>query len=307
MRILLAIDGSGPSDLATHAVATTRWPTGSTVRVASVVPRLGWSLDQNEASREHEPVWRAQTALETAERLLGGPGRRVETMLLDGRPASAIVDEATAFDADLIVVGSRGHGPWQSLVLGSVSAEIVDHAPCPVLVVRTVPLEPVVLCHDGSDHASRAETLLSLWPLLPGTEVTVVTVAQGAATYWPVAPNDASAVSMEAYAADAARGRSDAQDVADAAVARLGRAGIRAQAEVRVGEPAAEIVAAASDHRAGLIVLGTRGHSRIARLLLGSVARNVLMHAPCSVLVARPTRSRVGMREIRAASASEIV
>ncbi|WP_028266991.1 universal stress protein [Arthrobacter sp. MA-N2] len=48
--------------------------------------------------------------------------------------ASAILDAAK--DADLVIVGSRGHGGFPGLHLGSVSTQVIDHAPCPVLVVR---------------------------------------------------------------------------------------------------------------------------------------------------------------------------
>jgi nucleotide-binding universal stress UspA family protein len=50
-------------------------------------------------------------------------------------PASAILGAAK--DADLIVVGSRGHGGFPGLHLGSVSTQVINHAPCPVLVVRS--------------------------------------------------------------------------------------------------------------------------------------------------------------------------
>lgn len=49
-------------------------------------------------------------------------------------PASALVDAAR--DADLVVVGSRGHGGFPGLHVGSVATQIITHAPCPVLVVR---------------------------------------------------------------------------------------------------------------------------------------------------------------------------
>ncbi|WP_427007696.1 universal stress protein [Pseudarthrobacter sp. H2] len=49
-------------------------------------------------------------------------------------PASAILDAAQ--DADLVVVGSRGHGGFPGLHLGSVTTQVISHAPCPVLVVR---------------------------------------------------------------------------------------------------------------------------------------------------------------------------
>jgi nucleotide-binding universal stress UspA family protein len=49
-------------------------------------------------------------------------------------PASAILDAAE--DADPVVVGSRGHGGFPGLHLGSVTTQVINHAPCPVLVVR---------------------------------------------------------------------------------------------------------------------------------------------------------------------------
>jgi nucleotide-binding universal stress UspA family protein len=75
----------------------------------------------------------------------------------------------------------------------------------------------------------------------------------------------------------------------EAAVERLRAADLEAGADVRSGDPAHEIVAAAEAMRAGVVVVGTRGLTGLRRLVLGSVARNVLLSAPCSVLVVRET------------------
>ena len=66
-----------------------------------------------------------------------GPGVPVRGELAEGRPAVALVEAAR--DADLLVVGSRGLGGFAGLLLGSVSAQCVHHAPCPVAVI---PAEP---------------------------------------------------------------------------------------------------------------------------------------------------------------------
>ena len=58
--------------------------------------------------------------------------------------------------------------------------------------------------------------------------------------------------------------------------------------EVRVGSPAAEIIAAATDLHADLVCIGTHGRGGIARVLLGSVAEHVVRQAPCPVLTVRP-------------------
>ena len=61
------------------------------------------------------------------------PGARVEQRVLEGHPAAVLLDQAAA--AGLLVVGSRGHGAFTGMLLGSVSSHCVSHAPCPVVVV----------------------------------------------------------------------------------------------------------------------------------------------------------------------------
>jgi nucleotide-binding universal stress UspA family protein len=61
------------------------------------------------------------------------PGLEIHGELVEARPAAALL--AAAEDADLLVVGSRGRGGFAALLLGSVSAQCVHHAPCPVVVV----------------------------------------------------------------------------------------------------------------------------------------------------------------------------
>ncbi len=61
----------------------------------------------------------------------------IETTVVSGSPREAIVDEAKAWEADLIVVGSHGYGFWDRMLLGSVSDAVIHHAPCSVLVVRS--------------------------------------------------------------------------------------------------------------------------------------------------------------------------
>jgi nucleotide-binding universal stress UspA family protein len=68
-----------------------------------------------------------------AEAMAAEPGLDVIGELAEMRPAAALLGAAR--DADLLVVGSRGHGGFAGLLLGSVSSQCVHHAPCPVVVV----------------------------------------------------------------------------------------------------------------------------------------------------------------------------
>jgi nucleotide-binding universal stress UspA family protein len=61
-------------------------------------------------------------------------GVAVESSVRHGQPADVLIEAATG--ADLLVVGSRGHGGFAGLLLGSVSAQCAHHAPCPLVIVR---------------------------------------------------------------------------------------------------------------------------------------------------------------------------
>jgi nucleotide-binding universal stress UspA family protein len=59
----------------------------------------------------------------------------IERRVVEGPPASVLVNQSR--DADLLVVGSRGHGGFTELLLGSVSQQVSHHADCPVVIVRS--------------------------------------------------------------------------------------------------------------------------------------------------------------------------
>jgi nucleotide-binding universal stress UspA family protein len=300
VRILLAVDGSVSSDRATELVASLPLPPDAVVRVVAVQQpfadalALSWaaggttnggteSEEEAEARHLREVIGRSETALRIT-------GRKVEGFLLRGRPASAIVDEAGGMDADLVVMGSRGHGTIATMVLGSTAAEVVDHAPCPVLVARTSDLGSIVFADDGSTSARTAEAVFTRWPIWASHEVSVVTVAQVAV---PVAAGFTPGLYdqvLESYTRSVDEAREEVQAESAGEAHRLTDAGLSARPIALEGDPATEIVRFATERRCGTIVMGTRGHTGLARLLLGSVARNVLLHAPCSVLIVRGAR-----------------
>jgi nucleotide-binding universal stress UspA family protein len=72
---------------------------------------------------------------------------------------------------------------------------------------------------------------------------------------------------------------------------RLRSAGHPATGSIRCGDAAEEIIAAAREEKADLIVVGSANRSALGRLFLGSVSARVLSHAPCSVLIARAKSS----------------
>ena len=297
MRILFATDGSRPADRARDLIAASSWPADSMIRVVGVVPYrwsyggpdegLGFAMP-GDGSADHVGDRRAADLDETVRVLAAAqPGTAVDRALLSGRVPTEIVEEAARFEADLIVVGHRGYGPWESMLLGSVSAEVVDHATCPVLVVRDARLGPVVVADDGSEAARAAVDAIAGWPMLAGRPISVVSVADTGFPYMTAVAPGLYGESLMAYEESSKAIREESRATAETGAARFREAGLEADAVVRDGGPAREIVELAREIGAGLVVVGTRGHTGVARFVLGSTARNVLLHAPCSVLVVR--------------------
>lgn len=295
MRILLATDGSATADRARDLLAATEWPQPVEFRVIGAIehgPALFGSpwipaVPPDAADLEDEAVDHMRDVLGRAAAMLAGPGRTVEIELLRGPPALAVVDEMHAWGPDLVVVGSRGHSPLQTTLLGSTSSAIVDHAACPVLVVRHGPTGAVVFAEDGSPAARDAESLLLAWPLFRAGPVDVVSVVDVAAPWRTGIAPTMFGNAMDVYADMITSAHDVHEQLAAATVARLRAAGLDARMQLREGDPAAEIVAAAREDDAALVVVGSRGHTGLARVVLGSVAHSVLTHAPCSVLVVR--------------------
>lgn len=145
MRVLLAIDGSAISQAAVASVAGRPWPKGTAVEVLTVIhsavpmvpdPALviaAIHVDQTEEQRRRALALVQAAATQIAR---GARGITVTTRILEGNPKDVIVEEATGWGADLIVLVSHGHGRFRRMVLGSVAGAVVAHAPCSVEVVR---------------------------------------------------------------------------------------------------------------------------------------------------------------------------
>lgn len=296
MRILLATDGSESANVAAELVGALPLTHGSRIRVVRVVepPPTGamtaWELvvPLDDVADDRALVADAHGDVQSIAATLRVRGFDVETGVLHGRPAEAIVADAELRMPDLVVVGNRGHSGIERMLLGSVSGEVVDHSPVPVLVGRRGTVRRVVIGVDGSAIAADAVEAVARWPILADAQITVVSVVPEPATWWPSTrgrePAALSARSREEVMASALTTH---QAFADEAAARLRRSGFAPTAEVKIGAAAHVLVSTVAALDADLLIVGSHGRTGVSRWLLGSVARNVLHHATCSVLVVR--------------------
>jgi nucleotide-binding universal stress UspA family protein len=141
-RIVVGVDGSPASVTALRWAQRIAAPTGATIEAVIVwnyPPDYGWAVAGATAIDGWRPDLEAEKSLEIAldEAFLGHRPAGLAVSVRQGHARTVLLDAAVG--AELLVVGSRGHGGFAGLLLGSVSAACAEHARCPVLVVHDDP------------------------------------------------------------------------------------------------------------------------------------------------------------------------
>lgn len=263
--------GVDESEMARHALL---WAVdegrhrGWTVRAV-----LAWSyIDQHDGHGDgtFRPDYTEQDAIAELDRLIDEivPAADLERDAICDLPARALLDASE--NADLLVVGAHGMSNIKGMLLGSVSQQVVHHATCPVVVVRSpvsaTATQRIVTGVDGSENSLHALR----WAVEEARVRQAALVVVHASRSVGSAPADPSE-----------------DDVLATALGGLDTTGVPAVEPVATqGGAASELLAVGED--ASLIVVGSRGRGGFARLLMGSVSQHVVNHAPCPVVVVPP-------------------
>ena len=209
------------------------------------------------------------------------PGIQIESFVDEGDVTDTILGFAQAQAVDLIVMGTHGRHGVDHILLGSVAEKVLRKARCPVLVVRKpahefvapgdtvepVHLRRILFGVDFSTYAERA--LLYALSLAEEykTELTLLHVMEDFPLH-----KDLSAVTSEVVQQ----------------IERLLPASARSHAllkpRLRVGKPYEEIICAAREADADLIILGVRGRNALDLAIFGSTTHRVIQKGPCPVL-----------------------
>jgi len=199
-------------------------------------------------------------------------------------PVEAILTAQKEVGADVVAVGTRGLTGLKHAVLGSVAERTVRHAPCPVLSVKEgdpggLPRR-IVAATDFSPDGDHARDVAVDLAKQVGAELHLVhafDIPLALVTPYEVAVPD----SLVREAREAAKKRLDA--AAEAVRAR----GVTATSHLAEVPAAPAIAEVAAETKADLVVIGTRGHTGLKHVLLGSVAERTLRLAPCAVLAVK--------------------
>lgn len=138
-NILVPIDGSDNSYRALDAALLLSEKLGSNITVIHVmeevpITHIGSEKMLNELLKAYKKE--NQDILLKCTEIANQKGLTIKTLLLQGNPASAILDYNKKEKFDLVIMGSRGLGKFKELILGSVSSKIVHHSSCAVLLIR---------------------------------------------------------------------------------------------------------------------------------------------------------------------------
>ena len=296
MRILLGIDGSRYALAATRFVCDYLAQPGRQVDLMHVLP-LAVRADAAAPRRQPENLRvpaASRSWLDRAEKRLQARGFRTTRHVRRGLPAQVLPELAAKGDYELVVVGAKGRSDIPFLSTGSVAlAALEHHVAANVVLVRERELQKeeqiptrlrpfhVLFAIDGSSGVEAAARSFFRLFSVPELRPIAVAVAEP--------PEPAALANMDsAHRTQLIRHLQDAAARwAREAKPLLARPGIRPQARVLRGRPAAAIVEEAKRSGAGLIVLGSRGARGPSGPPLGSVALQVARFAPCSVLIVR--------------------
>lgn len=288
MNVILAVDGSEHSTAAARLLRDLPIPQGSEINVLAVlVPRN---------ASDHANL---EQALADSKAILSSAKARVNTELLTGYPAEQISEYAAENVPDLIVLGAKGRRATLGILLGGVVQQIVEYAEDPVLVVRApyAGLQRILIVTDGSVHSQRAMRYLGQFPVPDLSEVHALHVLPPMpspaliARSWPAGSETMAPVpsyeTEEMLAKQAKDEERQGNVILSESVETLRDYGIDAKSVLLRGDAATEIIEYANQNEIGLIVAGSRGLSRMRKLLLGSLSRKLVHYAGCSVLIVK--------------------
>ncbi len=295
-EVLVGIDGSEHSRFALKWASDEAKHRGATLRI----------LFAQNGDPEHVPNWYEPGSSDLSpgqaivDDAVGLVATRHPSLLMRAEiveePPSLLLTVASR-SAELLVVGARGSGGFEELLLGSVSDQCIQYAHCPVAVVHGDPdmlplraVEPrIVVGVDGSLGSTRALR----WAL---EEARIRSASVEAIYAWQYPPIGSFVMGPPHGFQMAAR------EIADATVEYAQKWAPDVPIEVvdRFEAPVPALLDASKG--AAVLVTGSRGHGNFRDALVGSVAHQCARHADCVVIVARPDFAKGHLK-----GASEVV
>lgn len=223
---------------------------------------------------------------------------RAEIAVHCGRPARVVLDAAYRQEARLLILGPHRADALADAVSGTITERVLGAATCPVLIAQREmqgEYRHVLVALDGSPRSARVLREAEALVVAPDSFATVLHAHE------PLYEGMMNSVGVgrESIVSYAAASRDQAAEHIRSIVAANSPKAYRYQVSIVERRPATAILRAVETLKPDLVVLGTRGHGRFRRALLGSVANEVLRNVQCDVMLV-PERAGDEFREDRA-------
>ncbi|WP_148416371.1 universal stress protein [Haloferax sp. KTX1] len=281
-RILLPVDGSAASERAREYALLLAETYGGEIHALAVLDSSDVPEDGDDASIDDLLEIDVRPTANEAISSVIEAGERADVSVIDsirsGAPVEEILTYVTENGIDLVVLGTHTPGRLARFLRDSIVEQITQQSPAPVFSVweaedpEPVDLQQILLATDGSESALRASEF--------AFDIATAFDASVRGLY-VVESRFGSSGSLHTLLSK------EGERVLKELQASGAQAGIHVTPMTREGKPADEILAAAADCNADLIVIGTQGKTGLDRLVMGSVAATVVRRSEQPVLTVR--------------------
>ena len=289
--VVVAVDGSEAADNAVRWAANTAMKRDIPLRLATSYTMPQYLYAEGMVPPEElfndlqaEAMEKIEAAREIAHEV--APDILIGHTIAEGSPIDMLLEMSR--DVTMLVLGSRGLGGLSGMVLGSVSAAVVSHAHCPVVVVRednpvteTTKYGPIVVGVDGSDVSQKATEYAFAEAQARKCELIAVHT-------WMDMPAQASLAGVNAAQS---QWKAIEEQQVEVLAERLNPL-VEKYPDVSVGKVITRDrpVRALAEQAEGaqLLVVGSHGRGGFRGMLIGSTSRALLQASPCPMMVVRP-------------------
>ncbi len=302
-KIVVPLDGSELAEGVLPHVAEVIRDRGSYVyllTVASVARGAAPALTDllSSSGNTHEERQRVEQEVTAYLREVAGElepvAAEVQVGVRFGRPAEEVLTFAGEVDADLIAMSTHGRSGISRWVFGSVTDRVLHGALCPLLLVRTAPVQPsiayqhILVPLDGSETAEQVLPYVSALIRPNYTRIFLTSVLPNGLSDRTVTLLASSPPGLQLSTTALSKAEVQLTAYLRSVAAALRERGATVQTTVRKGSPAEEVLAEAAENEVDLIIMTAHGFSGVSRWVYGNVAGKILQGAHCPILLVHP-------------------
>lgn len=314
MKIIVGVDDSGYSIAALRSVLDREWGPDTEVRLVHAIEPFNFVYGSPYDAPGENPSELCRQVLEESqekadalmqkwskylERKFGE--KNVSHKIQHGDVVTSINEEAAAWEADLIVIGSHGKSAIDRLMIGGVSRKVSVTAPCSVQIVKLPPYSLAPLDEDsappenilvplddsGCSKAVVEQIIEHNW--VKGSNLLLLAVVKSWADSIPFvsAIKHSDLTSADEKSKDSARRLLETyqNDLKECEPANI-------KTRVATGDPRDKILNSSTNWPADLIIMGSHGRGAVMSTLLGSVSDYVSINCHCPVQIIRPRKKQ---------------